>query len=151
MRRHKTHKRKVKKNRKTYRRKYGGTNNNNAQLQLELVAMIDRRDELINAIQAIINRAQEARVQPNANEMTFVDEIREFENEADEIDNYFGNMDMEDMLNHALEGVMRIFGLVNQNIQLLNNNNETIVYPKRKRIRSNNNINSDMSNINMLN
>jgi hypothetical protein len=131
-------KRKTIRRRKTAHRRRGGVNNNNnnAQFQLELVAMIDRRDGLINDLQDIIDRAIESQGQNNVNEMTFVDEIRAFEPEADMIDNFFNNHEIENMLNQRIEDIMNIFGLINLN----NNNNETITLPNYNRNNNNNNI-----------
>ena len=123
-RRRKQTKRKTSRRRRTIRRRKGGRNNQHNN------EFDDRRANLINALQDIIDRAEQAQGQQNANEMTFVDEIRAFEPEADEIDNYFGNNDMEEMLNQRIEDIMIIFGLANPNGNINNrNNNETITLP----------------------
>ena len=109
-------------------RKKGGVNNNFNYFNNEF---IERRDDLINVIQDIIVRAELGREQP----MTFVDEIRAFETEADTIDAWFGNNEMEDILNQALEEVMIIFDLIG------NNNNETITLPNYNRINNNREMN----------
>jgi hypothetical protein len=130
-RRRKQTKRKTSRRRKTIRHRKGGRN---ARQNNEFD---DRRADLINTLQDIIDRAEQAQGQPNANEMTFVDEIRAFEDEADEIDNYFGNNDMEEMLNQRIGDIMIIFGLANPNGNVNNNNNETITLPNYNRNNNN--------------
>lgn len=142
MRRSKTYKKKHSLKRKTarrgskrlgIRRKKGGVNNDE---------FIERRDNLINTLQDIMDSIDERVQAGNVDEMTFVDEIRAFEAEADIIDNHFGNHDMEDMLNQRIEDVMIIFGLINPN----NNNNNTISIVSARREP-----NSNMSNNNYMN
>lgn len=108
------------------RRRKGGVNNNNE--------FIKRRTNLINDIQNIMNSIEGRIGTANVDEMTFVDEIRDFEPKADIIDAHFGNNDMEDMLNQDIEGVMIIFGLIHQNNNTIlgNNNNVITVYNKNK-------------------
>jgi hypothetical protein len=120
------------------RRRKGGVNNNDNEF-------IERRAVLINTIRDIMDSIEE-RVQAGNDEMTFVDEIRAFEPEADLIDNHFGNNDMEDMLNGIIQEVMVIFGLVNPFFNNNNNNNNnTISIVSARRIP-----NSNMSNNNMI-
>jgi hypothetical protein len=135
----KTSRRRIHK-RRTIRHRKGGRlnqpNNNNA--------FDDRRSNLINALQDIIDQAEQASQQQNVDAMTFVNEIRAYENEADAIDAHYNNNDMEDMLNQRIEDVMHIFGLINQNGNMnVNNNNNanTIPLPNYNRINNNNNNN----------
>jgi hypothetical protein len=122
---------------RTVRRKKGGRlNQQNNQRINNNGDFDDRRGDLINTLQDIMDRAEQGREQPNVNEMTFVDEIRTYEAEADAIDAHFSNHDMEDMLNQRIEDIMHIFGLVNNH-----NNNETITLPNHNRNRNNNNLN----------
>jgi hypothetical protein len=119
--------------RRTLRKKCG-VNNNFNYLNNEF---IERRDTLINTIQGIIDSIEERVL---TDEITFVDEIRAFETEADRIDNWFGSNEMEYILNQALEEGMITFGLIVEN----NNNNNTIsIVSTRKEP------NSNMSNNNM--
>lgn len=142
MRRSKTYKRTRSSKRKTarrgskrqiIRRRKGGVNNNNDEF-------IERRANLINTMQDIVNSIEERVQAGNVDEMTFVDEIRAFEPEADIIDNHFGNNDMEDMLNATIQEVMESFGLINP---FFNNNNNTISIVSARREP-----NSNMSNNN---
>lgn len=127
--------------RKTIRHRKGGRLNNNNNFE-------DRRDNLINTLQDIMDRAEQGQEQPNVDEMTFIDEIRAYENEADAIDAHFDNHDMQDMLNQRIEDVMHIFGLVNPNgnMNINNNNANTVTLPNHNRNRNNNNNNNNRLN-----
>lgn len=156
----KNNKRKTVRRRKTVYRRKGGNNyrmRNQPNFNDFNNEFIQRRQNLINNIQDIIDRAEEAVLTNNADEMVFIDEIREFEREADTIDRWFNDVrfennpnmgdihEMEDMLNEAMGIIMDIFGLVNPNV---NNNNATVIFPPSKRIRNNNSNNNSNSNMN---
>jgi hypothetical protein len=157
-----TQRRKTVRHRKTVRRIRGGViseiRNHNEYIQ--------RKEILINDLGDILDRAEFAvdHLPPAAVgaevgaevAMEFIDEIRTYEPEADEIDRWSRdvqrreNHEMEDRLNDGMDIIMALFGLlINNN----NNNNATVVLSPTKRIRSNsNNNNSNVnSNINMLN
>lgn len=145
----KTNKRKHNSRRKTSRRiknttrrhKRGGSNNVNTNDEFE-----ERRINLINNLQNIIDSIEpRMRAQPLINITLFINEIREFEREADDIDHYFGNNDMEEMLNQRIEDIMAMWGYdmnINNNN---NNNNNTLTIISNRRINNNKNNNNDMS------
>jgi hypothetical protein len=134
--------------RKTIKRKKGG------------VSFETRRTTLLDTINQILIELHdniEANGANNINEENFVDRIREFEPEADEIDAHFGNHQMEDRLNEVIEEVMGALNLINPNFNNNNNNNNSTVYiPSRRRHSMNNNNrnsngNNSNSNISMMN
>ena len=129
-------KRKTIRRKKTIRRRRGGVNNQE-NINMLNAEFDNRRGNLINTIQDIIDRAEQEREQPNVDVLDFVAEIRAFEQEADMIDAHFGNHDMENMLNQRIEDIMNIFGLINPNVNN-HNNNETITLPNYNRNNNNN-------------
>ncbi len=165
-------KRKTVRRRKTIRHKKGGVvyrMRNQPDFNDFNNEFIQRRQNLINNVQNIIDRAEVAALTNNADVMVFIDEIREFEREADTIDRWFNDVrfednpnigeqhEMENMLNEAMGIIMEIFGLVNHNIEnVMNelfqgniNNNATVISPPSKRIRNTNSNNGSNSNTNM--
>lgn len=134
MRHHKTYKHKNKKSRRTYRRKYGGSNNesmngygsNGSQMSMVLnntEYYENLRDDLVNVMTDIYMKFEEIIIaNPNFDlyRLQFTKFIESFAKKAKEIDEKLGNDDMQQMIRQRVEDIQNLF---NQYA----NNNETVV------------------------
>lgn len=130
MKYYKTRKHKNRRNRKTYRRRYGGNNIvSNSQLSIQNATpnIFDNRKNILQTtvyslgdlFTTILNNYKyNDNINFDINAMMNL--VRVLEPEADEIDNYYGNNEMEDLLNE-------IIGDINEASPNINNNNETII------------------------
>ena len=103
----------------------------------------DRRIELINTLTDIIIRAETT---PNIGYVEFMTDIEALRQEALDIDAYFGNDDMEQLINQRIHDIIDIFGLENNanfNMNNNNNNNATVRNNNARSIKSNNNNNNN--------
>lgn len=114
--------------RKTHKktRRYGGTNNNNnntasrisvKNISNELFDM--RRNKLQVTIYSIVDlfsRMLDEYKNVNFDGEAMINMIRVFEDDADEIDKYYGNHEMEELLNESV-------GEINEALPSINNNN----------------------------
>lgn len=133
--------------RKTIRRRKGGSNNNvnyNVQFQARRIRLMTNLQEVLEEMEGEINAGTN-----EINETTFVDRIREFEPEADEIDHYFGNHEMEELLNQTIDDIMERLGMLNnQVLNNNNNNNNTLSINSAYQINNNNKNNRNNKNNN---
>ncbi len=158
MKRHITHRRKYtlkKKNirRKSVRRKSvsqkyknkkGGVNNQNNIFD-------DRRSELINRLQDIINN-----IDLQTDPFNYIDEIRELREEAQEIDDHYENDDMRQQLLQRIQDIHNMYEMdyLNGNAERIlndNNNNNTATLPSPNNgNNSNNGSNSNNDGISVM-
>jgi hypothetical protein len=116
--------------RKTYKktRRYGGTNNNNNNNNTASVISVNnasnelfdrRKNKLQVTIYSIVDlftRMLDEYKSVNFDGEAMINMIRVFEDEADEIDKYYGNHEMEEILNESI-------GEINEALPSINNNN----------------------------
>jgi hypothetical protein len=137
-----------KKQRKTYKR--GGVISRFSNINVNFFnkneeEFLERRDSLINELQAIIDNIH-LRIEqnPDTTPEDIINDITALNQEASEIDNFFNNTEMEDLQIQRIQDIMDIFSELNTNNN--NNNNSTIKIGSIKTNNMNNNMNINMNN-----
>ncbi len=133
------------KNRKTYKRrqhskkKSRNTNKHKTYRRRGGVSFDERRTQLLDSINMIMielyDQIQHNNVN-NINDEDFINRIRALEAEADAIDANFGNHEMEDRLNEAIDEIVHVLYFVNEN------NNYTVTLSRNGSYMSNTNMNN---------